>query len=142
MAIFSLGKFDQLHRNILQGVVAPFRELINQLLSESDDNLKQWKNRMLAALGPNCQVMIDVIPEVELIVGPQSPVPELEPIEALNRFRLVFQDFIRVFCRPGHPLVIFLRRCSMGGQFLSPVVRIDYDRPRDTISPFNRFFPR
>ncbi len=105
---FLSGKFDQLHRNILQGVVAPFRELINQLLSESDDNLKQWKNRMLAALGPNCQVMIDVIPEVELIVGPQSPVPELEPIEALNRFRLVFQNFIRVFCRPGHPLVIFL----------------------------------
>ncbi len=105
---FLSGKFDQLHRNILRGIVAPFREQINQLLSESADSLKQWREKMLAALGPNCQVMIDVIPEVELIVGPQSPVPDLEPIEALNRFRLVFQDFIRVFCSRGHPLVIFL----------------------------------
>ena len=105
---FLSGKFDQLHRNILQGVVAPFRELINQLLSESDEKLKQWGKSILVALGPNCQVMIDVIPELELIVGSQTPVPELEPIEALNRFRLVFQDFIHIFCRLGIPLVIFL----------------------------------
>jgi predicted ATPase len=58
--------------------------------------------------GQNGQIIIDVIPEVELIVGAQSPVAELGPTESLNRFNLVFQNFIRVFCQPEHPLVIFL----------------------------------
>ena len=118
-----------------------FRELINQLLSESDEKLKQWGKSILVALGPNCQVMIDVIPELELIVGSQPPVPELEPIEALNRFRLVFQDFIHIFCRLGIPLVIFLDDVQWATALLQ-IVQTDNDRSRDTMSSFNRFFPR
>jgi predicted ATPase len=59
-------------------------------------------------LEPNGQVIIDVIPEVELIIGKQAAVPELTPAEAQNRFNLVFQNFIKVFTNPLHPLVIFL----------------------------------
>ncbi|HIK09355.1 MAG TPA: AAA family ATPase [Oscillatoriaceae cyanobacterium M33_DOE_052] len=106
---FISGKFDQYQRNIpYSAVVSAFSELIRQLLTESAAELSQWRQKLRAALGQNGQVIIDVIPEVELIVGPQPAVPELGPAEAQNRFNLGFQNFIRVFCQKEHPLVIFL----------------------------------
>ena len=106
---FISGKFDQFRRNIpYSAIVTAFQELIRQLLTESEAQLENWKEKLLAAFGPNGQVIIDVIPEVERIVGKQSPVQALGPSESQNRFNLVFQNFIRVFCKPEHPLVIFL----------------------------------
>jgi PAS domain S-box-containing protein len=106
---FISGKFDQLQRNIpYSAVVHAFGGLMRQLLSESEAQLRQWQEKILAALGPNAQVIIDVIPEVELIIGKQPPVPELGGAESQNRFNLVFQNFIRVFCTKEYPLVIFL----------------------------------
>lgn len=106
---FASGKFDQLHRNIPHGsVITPFRGLIKQILTEPQDVLTEWKSKFLGALGVNCRVIMDFIPDIELIVGPQPAVPELEPTEAQSRFRIVFQEFVRVFCRPETPLLIFL----------------------------------
>ncbi len=106
---FTSGKFDQLHRNIPHGsVIAPFRGLIKQILGQPQDVLTEWKSRLLEALGVNCRVIMDFIPDIELIVGPQPAVPELEPTETQSRFRIVFQEFVRVFCRPETPLMIFL----------------------------------
>ena len=106
---FVSGKFDQLHRNILDNAVLyPFRELVNQLLSESDEKLAQWRNQFMEALAPNCQVIIDIIPELELIIGPQPPALKLEPMESENRFKLEFQNFLSVFCRSEHPITLFL----------------------------------
>ncbi|MCK5523770.1 MAG: serine/threonine-protein kinase PknK [Thiomargarita sp.] len=106
---FISGKFDQFQRNIpYSAVVTAFGELVQQLLSESESQLIQWKNKLLTALGANGQVIIDVIPEIELIIGSQPAVPKLGVTESKNRFNLVFQNFIRVFCQPEHPLVIFL----------------------------------
>jgi PAS domain S-box-containing protein len=106
---FISGKFDQFQRNIpYSAIVQAFRSLVQQLLSESEAQLAQWREKLLAALGSNGQIIIDVIPEVELIVGPQPVVQQLEPTENQNRFNLVFQNFVRVFCQASHPLVIFL----------------------------------
>lgn len=106
---FISGKYDQFQRDVpYSAVISAFQDLVKQLLTESETQLDQWRQRLLAALGPNGQVIIDVIPEIELITGPQPPVPELGPAEALNRFNLAFQNFIRVFCTPAHPLVVFL----------------------------------
>ncbi|HAX76587.1 MAG TPA: PAS sensor protein [Cyanobacteria bacterium UBA11372] len=106
---FISGKFDQFQRNIpYSAVVNAFAGLVRQILTESQERLNQWRAKILSALGANSQVIIDVIPEVELIVGKQPPLPELGPTEAQNRFNLVFQNFIRVFCSPEHPLAIFL----------------------------------
>ena len=57
---------------------------------------------------PNGQLIVDVVPALELIIGPQPRVPELEAFEAQNRFNLVFQNFVQVFCKRAHPLVLFL----------------------------------
>ncbi|MDM8560740.1 AAA family ATPase [Candidatus Parabeggiatoa sp. HSG14] len=106
---FITGKFDQFQRNIpYSAIVNAFSELVQQLLTESDVQLTQWKDKLLTALGSNGQVIIDVLPEIELIIGKQPPIPQLGATESQNRFNLVFQSFLRVFCQAEHPLVIFL----------------------------------
>ena len=106
---FISGKFDQLQRNIpYSAIVDALRKLVQQLLGEPDEQVQQWRSRLLEALGSNGQLIIDVIPEVELIIGKQPPVPAVGATEAQNRFNRVFQQFIRVFCAKDHPLVIFL----------------------------------
>ncbi|MBD1814450.1 trifunctional serine/threonine-protein kinase/ATP-binding protein/sensor histidine kinase [Microcoleus vaginatus DQ-U2] len=106
---FIKGKFDQFNRNIPLGAfVQAFRDLMTQLLSESDLQLQAWKTQILAALGDNGQVIIEVIPELERIIGQQPPAPELSGSAAQNRFNLLFQKFISVFTTKEHPLVMFL----------------------------------
>ncbi len=106
---FIAGKFEQFQRNIpYSAIIQAFKELIRQLLTETEAELAQWRAKLLKALGRNGQVIIDVISELELIIGSQPALPELAPTEALNRFNLVFQSFIQAFSSSAHPLVIFL----------------------------------
>ncbi|MBD2438082.1 AAA family ATPase [Nostoc sp. FACHB-110] len=106
---FIKGKFDQFNRNIpFSAFVQAFRDLIGQLLTESDSQIQQWQIKILAAIGDNGQVIIDVIPELEQILGKQPPVPELSGTTAENRFYLIFQKFTKVFTSNEHPLVLFL----------------------------------
>ncbi|RFP59647.1 MAG: GAF domain-containing protein [Limnothrix sp. CACIAM 69d] len=106
---FIKGKFDQFNRNIpLSAFVQAFQSLIGQLLSESDQKLQDWKSRILEALGNQAQVLLEVIPGLERIIGSQPPAPELSGTAAQNRFKLLFQKFIQVFTITEHPLVIFL----------------------------------
>ncbi len=106
---FISGKFDQFQKNIpYASLVQALRSLIGQLLTENEVQIATWRQKLLAALGENGQVIIDVIAEVELIIGSQPAIPELAPTEAENRFNLVFQNFIRVFTQASHPLVLFL----------------------------------
>ncbi|MHC5760034.1 trifunctional serine/threonine-protein kinase/ATP-binding protein/sensor histidine kinase [Nostoc sp.] len=106
---FIKGKFDQFNRNIpFSAFVQAFRDLMGQLLSESDEQLSTWKNKILQVLGDQGQVILEVIPELEQIIGQQPPATELLPSAAQNRFNLLFQKFIQVFTTKEHPLVIFL----------------------------------
>ncbi|WP_208341449.1 ATP-binding protein, partial [Aetokthonos hydrillicola] len=106
---FIRGKFDQLQRDIpYAAITLAFQDLIRQLLTESEVRLQTWKQELLAALNPNAQVIIDIIPELEQIIGKQLPVEQLGATEAQNRFHLFFQRFIHIFTKKEHPLVIFL----------------------------------
>ncbi len=106
---FIKGKFDQFNRNIpFLALVQAFRDLMGQLLSESDEQLGKWQTKILQALGDNGQVIIEVIPELAKIIGQQQPATELSGTAAQNRFNLLFQNFIKVFTKPEHPLVVFL----------------------------------
>ncbi|NEQ35537.1 MAG: AAA family ATPase [Okeania sp. SIO3I5] len=106
---FISGKFDQFQRNIpYSAIVAAFGGLIRQLLGETKAGLGIWREKLLKALGNNGQVIIDVIPEVELIIGKQPPVPILGANETQNRFNLVISNFIRAFGRKEHPLTLFI----------------------------------
>ncbi|WP_346341712.1 AAA family ATPase [[Phormidium] sp. ETS-05] len=105
---FIAGKFDQLKRNIPYfSLIQSFQELIRQLLTESQAKLENWKAKILSVVGNNGQVIIDVLPELQLIIGDQPPLTKLDPAEAQNRFNLVFQNFVGLFAKQEHPLVIF-----------------------------------
>ena len=106
---FIKGKYDQFNRNVpFSAFVQAFRDLMGQLLGESDADLANWKAKILNALGDSARVIIDVVPELEGVVGEQPPAVELSGTAAQNRFNLLFQKFIATFATPEHPLVIFL----------------------------------
>ncbi|MEP6490689.1 ATP-binding sensor histidine kinase [Microcoleus vaginatus] len=106
---FTSGKCDQFKRGIpYAALIQAFQTLIRQLLTESKEKVEIWKNKLLKALGTNGRVIIEVIPEVELIMGQQPPITQLESGESQNRFYLLFQKFLGVFTSKKHPLVLFI----------------------------------
>ena len=106
---FIKGKFDQLQRHIPAiALIQALQNLIKQLLTETQAQLQNWKTYILLALGDNGQVIVDVLPELELLIGKQAPVRELTPSAAEHRFRLLFTKFIQIFATSAHPLVIFI----------------------------------
>jgi serine/threonine protein kinase len=107
--LFASGKFDQYKRDIpYSTLVQAFQSLVRPLLGKSEAGLASWRETLLEALGPNGRLMVDLVPELKLIIGDQPPVPELPPQDAQRRFQLVFRRFIGVFARPEHPLALFL----------------------------------
>jgi predicted ATPase/tRNA A-37 threonylcarbamoyl transferase component Bud32 len=106
---FISGKFDQVARSVPFGaLIQAFHGLVRQLLTESEERLAQWRTRLSQALGTNAGVLAEVIPEIELIIGKQPPALALGPTEALNRFQMVFQNFVAALASQEHPLVVFL----------------------------------
>jgi predicted ATPase/signal transduction histidine kinase/tRNA A-37 threonylcarbamoyl transferase component Bud32 len=107
--LFASGKFDQYKRDIPYATLAQaFQTLIRQILVKSEAEVEQWRGSLREAVGPNGQLIVSLIPELEFIIGKQPSVPDLPPQDAQNRFRLVFQRFLGVFARPEHPLALFL----------------------------------
>src|SRR6266853_1689500 len=107
--LFATGKFDQYKRDIPYATLAQaFRSLVRWLLGRSEVELQAWRDRLRQALDPNGSLIVDLIPELKLIIGAQPLVSDLPPQDAQNRFQLVFRRFINVFARPEHPLALFL----------------------------------
>jgi PAS domain S-box-containing protein len=107
--LFASGKFDQYKRDIPYATLAQaFQNLIRPILGQSDAQLRSWRDTFQEALDPNGQLIVDLVPELKLIIGEQPPVPALPPQDAQGRFQLVFRRFIGVFARPEHPLALFL----------------------------------
>jgi serine/threonine protein kinase len=107
--LFASGKFDQYKRDIPYATLAQaFQSLIRPLLGKSEAELRTWCADLREALDPNGLLIVDLVPELKLIIGEQPPIPELAPQEAQGRFQLVFRRFIGVFARPEHPLALFL----------------------------------
>jgi predicted ATPase/signal transduction histidine kinase/CheY-like chemotaxis protein/tRNA A-37 threonylcarbamoyl transferase component Bud32 len=106
---FLTGKFDQLSKTTAYSAISQaFQGLIKQLLAESESSIKKWREILLVALGNNGQIIADIIPEIEHIIGKQPTVAALGPVEAKNRFNIVFQNFMSAFTKKEHPLVLFL----------------------------------
>ncbi len=107
--LFVAGKHEQFKRDIPHATLAQaFQGLVRQLLSKSDAELASWREALLAALGPSGQLMVGMIPELELVIGEQPTLAEVEPQSAQNRFYQAFRSLVGVFARPGQPLVLFI----------------------------------
>ena len=107
--LFAAGKFDQYKRDAPYATLAQaFQSLVRQILVDSEAEVDHWRRAFLKALGPNGQLIVDLIPELEFVIGKQPPVVELPLQDARGRFQLVFRRFLSVFARPEHPLALFL----------------------------------
>jgi diguanylate cyclase (GGDEF)-like protein len=108
-AYFISGKFEQHQQNVpYSAFMQTFEELIYRLLSESQEKIEKIKRTLLEALGTTAQAIMDVIPTLELIIGPQPPIPELDLKGSQNRFILTFQNFLRALATAEHPLTLFI----------------------------------
>jgi PAS domain S-box-containing protein len=107
--LFAAGKFDQYKRDIPYATLAQaFDKLVRQILTQSDTEVHLWREALVESLGPNGQLIVNLIPEIELIIGKQPPVSELPSQDAKNRIQLALRRLIGIFARPEHPLAIFL----------------------------------
>jgi PAS domain S-box-containing protein len=107
--LFASGKFDQYKRDIPYATLAQaFQSLVCSLLSQSGAELGHWRDSLRDALGQNGQLIVNLVPELELVIGKPPPVADLPPQDAQNRFQLVFRRFLGVFARKEHPLALFL----------------------------------
>ncbi len=107
--LFASGKFDQYQRDIPYSTLAQaFQGLVRLLLGRSEAELGRWRDALREALGPNGRLIVNLVPELELVIGTQPPVADLPPQDAKNRFRMVLRRFLGVFAKPEHPLALFL----------------------------------
>jgi len=105
---FIQGKFDQLVTTPYAGITQAFAQLVSQILTQTETQLAAWRSTILEAVGPNGRVLTDVVPSLELVIGPQPAVPALSGQEAQNRFNYVFQRFFGAIARSEHPICFFL----------------------------------
>jgi len=125
------GKYDQYQRGVPYSALgAALDALCDQLLCESPDVLEAWRQRILDAVGRSGQALIEVIPALERIIGPQPALPARDARAAQNLFNRVFQDFVEALCRPAEPLVLFLDDLQWADLASLAVLRTVLENPR------------
>ncbi|WP_426192803.1 diguanylate cyclase [Massilia sp. DWR3-1-1] len=106
---FLAGKFDQFRRDVpYASLIEALRTLVHQLLGEPEAQLAARRRQLHAALGAGLGVMVELLPELALVVGPVVAAAPLSPGQAQARLARVLPQFIDVFKAPGQPLVVFL----------------------------------
>jgi len=106
---FIAGKFDQFQHDVpYASLIQAFQGLVNQLLAEPEDVLQRWAGKLRSVLGSGLGVMVELIPQLALVVGPTEAAPVLAPEQARLRLSRVFPRFVDVFATLDHPLVLFL----------------------------------
>ncbi|TEB15979.1 Serine/threonine-protein kinase PrkC [Pelotomaculum sp. FP] len=106
---FTSGKFDVYQRNIpYSSLIQALRNLMRTFLTESDERVALWKKSILKAVGQNGKILTDVIPELEILIGPQPEVQQLPPVESLNRFNDLFDRFLKCLASEQNPLTLFI----------------------------------
>jgi predicted ATPase/class 3 adenylate cyclase/tRNA A-37 threonylcarbamoyl transferase component Bud32 len=106
---FIKGKFEQFKKNDpYSGLTVALKDLVRQLLTESQTRHATWHKELNEALAPNASVLLDVVPELELIIGPQPEALELDAAESMNRFNQTVRRFLRALCAHDRVVVLFL----------------------------------
>ena len=75
---FTAGKYDQLTRGIpYAAIIQALQRLIRQILAEPEGQIRHWKANLTDAIGSNLRLLVDMVPELELLVGEPPAVPQL-----------------------------------------------------------------
>jgi predicted ATPase/class 3 adenylate cyclase len=104
------GKYEQFQLGTpYAALTAAFRQLVDHILTEGENaGFEKWKADIKHALGANGQSIVDIVPEVEEIIGPQAPMEPLAPSEERNRFMRKCRDFVAAIATRDHPLCLIL----------------------------------
>ena len=106
---YAAGKFDQRQRDVPYAtLVQALRSLMHQVLGQDEAEVRAWRQALDRAVSPNGQLIVDLVPEAELVIGKQLPVPALLAEEARNRMQVVLRRLLGALAGPVHPLVLFL----------------------------------
>lgn len=106
---FVRGKCDQYSRNQpFAALIQAFQLLIRQLAVEGSERRQYWKTRLNEALGTNAAAVVELIPELALLIGSPPSLPSLPAAESEQRFHIAFAQFVRALSAPNHPLLVFL----------------------------------
>ncbi|PTY05702.1 hypothetical protein DB347_15160 [Opitutaceae bacterium EW11] len=115
--IFVEGSYDGTQRHLpYAGLLQAFDEFVDLALTENTAKLADWKARILDTAGGNGRLLVDMLPRLELVIGPQPAALALGPAEAQHRFLRVFHSFIQALARVGQPLVLFLDNLQWADQ--------------------------
>ncbi|TVY10086.1 ATP-binding protein [Paenibacillus cremeus] len=107
--LFVAGKFDQFKREIpYQAIQQAGRQLAQYLLTLPEEELQTIKRMILQAIGSSGQILIDMHPELEPILGKQPPLARFTPAETHNRFIMTWRSYLSVLSKLKRSLIIFL----------------------------------
>ena len=103
------GKYGQMQASApFSALGQAFKALAMHVLGGKESELGRWRERIMAELHPNAQLLIDIVPELGLVLGPQPQAQEVGPLDAQGRLYRLLEKFIALFCSPQAPLIIFL----------------------------------
>jgi len=103
------GKFDLYRRDVpYSGLVAALHSLVHQILSESAARVARWRTELTEALGKLAAVVVELVPDLGIILTDAPPVPRLGPRETQSRLAYALKRLVLGLGRPDHPLVLFL----------------------------------
>ncbi len=106
---FISGKYDSFAQNIpYYAIIEALRKLIDQVLLMETKEIDKLREKLLEALHPNAQLLIDLVPEIEFFIGKQPPLLELSPVETLNRFQMTCATVTSIFATQDQPVILFL----------------------------------
>jgi len=106
---FASGKYEQFGKDKpYSALIQAFQSIVKQILSENEERIKIWKEKILEACGVNGKIVTDVIPGLQHIIGQQPELAQLDPESTRNRFKYVFANVASVFAAADHPLALFI----------------------------------
>jgi len=88
------------------GVASVIASLMDQILAESPARFAAWAARLRESLGSIGAVLVDLVPELGVVVEDFPPVPAIAAHAARQRLALAFARLVRAFASPAAPLVL------------------------------------
>lgn len=103
------GKYQQYKKTTAYfALIQVLTDLVEQLLGESEERLVSWRRALQTALQGNGQLIVELVPELALIIGAQPKLSELAPEEARNRFHTTLEQFFRALGEQKTTVTIFI----------------------------------
>ncbi|MFW5829258.1 MAG: AAA family ATPase [Planctomycetota bacterium] len=106
---FAKGKFNQYQAD--EPYLAIRQALLHiwqQMRNAPEEQAESWVTTIRDALGDFGHVLADLLPELAPYVQDKQAPSGINPQEARHRFVRVVRTFLKIICRPEHPVVLFL----------------------------------